>query len=230
MLQVTINNTDEVIGRLLERLKSSGWDSLLELIIDSSMFRSILETLVEDVEKRNIFYPKVAHWFRAFEECPMKKTRCIWIASLPSKYHSCATGIPYNTTDLRKSIIGESFEREIRKTFNDSAYNVPKDFTDWTRQGLLMLPCAFTNGHGRDHIELWKPFMSEVCDMLMHRFPDVPWVLLGRSGKWFEDWVKGEMLHRQHPLNSRNVPWKGDNLFKEINNILLRQGKDDFIW
>jgi uracil DNA glycosylase len=220
---------EESIERMLERLKPSGWHDSLEYIIDSTAFRMVMAKLIRDVDLQYQFYPKMMHWFRMFEECPFHVTRAAIMTGLPPRYWKMAVGIPYNTLEGRKSIVHEWFERDIRETLGDRLYVVPTDMTKWTNQGLLLLPCGLTNGHG-NHIELWKPIMVEIMDMLSHRFPDIPWVLMGRPGKWFEEFVKGEVLFRQQPLNSRNVPWKGDGMFKKINEILHAQGKDDFIW
>ena len=221
---------DDAIERMLERLKPSGWYSSFEFILDSAAFRNVLATLMHDVDLQHIFYPKMLHWFKTFEECPFSVVRTIIISGLPPKHWRTAVGIPYNTIDSRKSIVHDWFERDIRESCGDKLYAVPTDLTKWTNQGLLFLPCALTNGFERDHFELWKPVMVEIVDMLSHKFPGIPWVLMGNKAKWFEDLIDGKILFRQQPLNSRNVPWEGKGMFHEINEILLAQGKDDFIW
>jgi len=222
--------SDEVVNRILERLEPSGWHEPLEFIIDSPAFREVVSVLMRDFSRQYTFFPKIAHWFRMFEECPIKTLRAVMITNLPAKYHKASLGIPFNHANGEKTIIHEWFERDIRAAYNDKTYSIPCDLSEWTRQGLLMLPCGLTNGFHGDHLLLWRPVMVEIADMLKHRFPDAPWVLMGRTGKWFEDFAPAGILHTSHPLNSRAVKWEGEGMFKKLNTLLREQGKDEFVW
>lgn len=230
-------NLKDIQLKLYEKLKPSGWGDKLKTFILSEEFYNILEHLWEESSNGDKFTPVLKQLFRAFEECPYEKLKVIIIGKDPYPKAGVADGVAFscsNTGEIQASL--RHMYNELERTVYPDGFERNPDLARWSNQGILMLNTALTTTTGKigTHVELWKPFIAFLLDMLAHYNSGIIYVFMGNKAK---EWAKvvpqnNYKMFTIHPAAAayRGGQWNSGNLFNQINKILKRNHNFEIKW
>lgn len=234
---------EEIKQKFYQRLIPSGWAYKLKGFILSEDFTKILEFLVNESLQKRKFTPKLKQLFRAFEECPYDKLKIVIVGQDPYPHIykdeiTAADGIAFSCANYKKKEKSLVFMTdEIKRTVEQEKYNVDAlDLKVWSNQGVLMLNSALTVqlNNPETHVEIWKPFMQYLLDVIKTEKPDIIYAFLGKKAQAYKLNVGSSKSYSvMHPAsaahNSRNI-WDSKGIFKNMNDDLISLGKDPVIW
>lgn len=232
-------NLPDVQRKLYERLKQSGWGDKLKLFILSEEFRKILQELLDQSSNGAKFTPVIKQLFRAFEECPYSELKVVMIGQDPYPKAGVADGIAFscsNTGEIQASL-KYIFGNVQSTVYPDETYEQDPDLARWSNQGVLMLNTALTTTAGEigSHVELWKPFIATLLDMLAAYNPGLVYVFMGNKAK---EWAKhvpanNYKFFTTHPASAAyrgSKEWDSGNLFNQVNKIVKENFDTEIKW
>tara|TARA_R100000544_G_C2223141_1_gene58846 strand:+ start:402 stop:1085 length:684 start_codon:yes stop_codon:yes gene_type:complete len=224
-LDIDINNLRE---RLIEKLIESGWEPALSPFINGLSFDIIMNNLVTLVESGRRFTPKFKDTMNAFVECPYDDLKVIVIGQDPYPQLGVADGIAFSCSNKGKA---EKSLQYINKAIGTDHV----DLRCWANQGVLLLNTAFTvevNKIG-SHMNMWKPFVEYLFDLINRHKRDIPVIMMGRKAEEWQVNLSNQKLYKvSHPASAayRGGEWDSKNVFEEVNKELLKQQKDRITW
>lgn len=230
-------NLADVQQKLYERLVPSGWGNKLKTFILSDDFKSILETLWHESEAGDKFTPVIKQLFRAFEECPYEELKVIIIGQDPYPKANVADGIAFscsNTGQVQASL--RHMFAELERTVYPDGYEWNPDLARWSNQGVLMLNTALTTRIGKIavHVDLWKPFIAFLLDMLAFHNSGIVYVFMGNKAK---EWAKmvpanNYKCFTTHPASAayKGNQWNSGNMYNQVNKILKENYNTEIKW
>lgn len=232
-------NIDELILKLCEKLKESGWYNILKGFLLSEDFKKILITLQDNVNDGKRFTPPLSQIFKCFEECPYDTLNTIIIGEDPYTSLDYADGLLLSSGNTKK------FEMPLRvllKAINDDVYNGKKDplkmDTDLKRlshQGILLLNSSLTSEIHNDkisHYKIWEPLINYLIDMLNNN-QDYTWILMGKRTWKYEDVINDDFILKcEHPNIVKNYGdvWNSNDIFNKINEKQVSKKLKKIIW
>tara|TARA_R110002126_G_scaffold79669_8_gene197696 strand:- start:708 stop:1409 length:702 start_codon:yes stop_codon:yes gene_type:complete len=229
-------NLKHVQQKLYEKLDAAGWGKILRSFVLSSEFYNILDRLAIESNAGNNFTPIIKNIFKAFEECPYDKLSVIVIGQDPYPKQDVADGIAFSCSNSPEQsliqYIWTGLEGENISTDRD------KNLARWSNQGVLMLNSALTTQIGKvgTHVELWKPFMIYLLDMLNSHNTGLVYIFMGKSAEFFVNYVDQDMnypLLTSHPATAaynRKKEWDSKGVFTETNRILKELNNGGIKW
>lgn len=234
----------DVGNKMYQILKGSetGWENLLKGFLLSEDFFKVLKTLEDLVNDDKRFTPPLKDVFRAFTECPLDNLKVIIVGQDPYPQLGVADGIAFSCSKKDKK---EASLRYIHKAIAHTVYNdevdaevLSNDLSTWSNQGILMLNTALTTEVDKigKHMDIWKPFIGYIIDMLNSRNEQYIFVFLGKKAQEFEelvDDVRHFVLTASHPASAayaKEKMWDCSNVFNKINEILDAKELPRIIW
>lgn len=232
-------NLEEVKLKLYERLKPSGWANVLKTFILSDAFDSILLELLKEAQSGSRFTPPLKSIFRAFEECPYKDLKVVWLSQDPYPKIDIADGIAFSCKN--NSYVPASLKfifKELETTvYPTSGYTWDTDLARWSNQGILMINSAFTTQIGKvgTHYKIWEPFLAFLLDILGSFNPGLIYVFVGKVAQGWISQVKdnNHLLLCSHPASAaHNLKelWDSNDVFNKISFLMWSQYKHKMIW
>jgi uracil-DNA glycosylase len=226
-MEQTINLV-EIKEKLIEKLKPSGWANKLKGFIQSSDFDKILETLYNEREDGKRFTPPLKDVFKAFEECPEKDLKIVFIGQDPYPQLGVADGMAFSCGVTMKSQpslrnMFEAIEETVYQGF--PTYQDP-NLTRWANQGVLLLNTALTCQVDKigSHYNIWNEFVMYVFDMLNFTNSGLIFVLLGAKAQELESIIGPNhyILKASHPASAAytKTTWDCKNIFLRANEII----------
>ena len=226
-MEQTINLV-EIKEKLIEKLKPSGWANKLKGFIQSSDFNKILETLYNERENGKRFTPPLKDVFKAFEECPEKDLKIVFIGQDPYPQLGVADGMAFScgvTMKPQPSLrnMFEAIEETVYQGF--PTYQDP-NLTRWANQGVLLLNTALTCQVDKigSHYNIWNEFVMYVFDMLNFTNSGLIFVLLGAKAQELESIIGPNhyILKASHPASAAytKTTWDCKNIFLRANEII----------
>jgi uracil-DNA glycosylase len=226
-MEQTINLV-EIKEKLIEKLKPSGWANKLKGFIQSSDFDKILETLYNERENGKRFTPPLKDVFKAFEECPEKDLKIVFIGQDPYPQLGVADGMAFScgvTMKPQPSLrnMFEAIEETVYQGF--PTYQDP-NLTRWANQGVLLLNTALTCQVDKigSHYNIWNEFVMYVFDMLNFTNSGLIFVLLGAKAQELESIIGPNhyILKASHPASAAytKTTWDCKNIFLRANEII----------
>jgi uracil-DNA glycosylase len=228
-------NLKDVQQKLYEKLKPSGWDKLLRSFILSQEFYNILDRLLLESNAGDNFTPVIKNLFRAFEECPYDKLSVVVVGQDPYPKQDVADGIAFSCSN-------SNIQASLRYIFTGLdgegiEHDKGLDLAKWSNQGVLMLNTALTTRIGKigTHVELWKPFMIYLMDMLQSN-TGLIYIFMGKKAEGFLDYVDQDLnypLVTSHPASaaySKLKQWDSKGVFTETNRILKEINNGGIKW
>jgi uracil-DNA glycosylase len=226
-MEQTINLV-EIKEKLIEKLKPSGWANKLKGFIQSSDFNKILETLYNEREDGKRFTPPLKDVFKAFEECPEKDLKIVFIGQDPYPQLGVADGMAFScgvTMKPQPSLrnMFEAIEETVYQGF--PTYQDP-NLTRWANQGVLLLNTALTCQVDKigSHYNIWNEFVMYVFDMLNFTNSGLIFVLLGAKAQELESIIGPNhyILKASHPASAAytKTTWDCKNIFLRANEII----------
>lgn len=153
-------------------------------------------------------YPSGDDVFNAFKLCPLNKTKVVILGQDP--YHDgSAHGLAFST--LGK--VTPSLRVIFRELQNCGISRTSPNFTDWAKQGVLLLNTVLTvtKGKPNSHAGIgWEFFTKEVLQVLMRSKQPITFILWGKSAQTaFDDAREG--LPCEHKLILRAAHPQAEN-------------------
>lgn len=228
----------DIQQKLYNNLKESGWDRILKGFVLSDDFHSILEELLAQSQADKRFTPVLKQLFRAFEECPYDDLKIIMVGQDPYPKAEVADGVSFSCSNTMKVQPSLRFMfKELEDTVYPDGYEWNPDLTRWSNQGILMLNTALTTTVGKigSHVELWRPFMNYLLDVLGSHNNGLLYVFMGNKAK---DWSKmvpknNYKFFTTHPASAAYTgaqSWNSGNMFNQVNKVLKENYNTEIKW
>lgn len=240
---VVKDTPEELATKLSVKFKNEApdWHNMMKTVFSSEDFVKIMRSLVYLVEDDKRFTPPLKSIFRAFTECPLSSLKVIIVGQDPYPQLGVADGIAFSCSQTLKK---EASLRYIHDAISETVYqgkmlgvDMKRDLKHWSNQGVLMLNISLTTEIGKigTHLEIWKPFIAYLFDMLSSRNDEYIFVFLGKKAEAFEDLIddKHEKLFASHPASAayaKQKTWDCNDVFNKVNFILESKGKSKIIW
>lgn len=240
-IKIDPSEVAEKMNKIL-RDSGSGWHNLMKGYLVSNDFVKVLKTLEELVNDDKRFTPPLKDVFRAFTECPLDNLKVVIVGQDPYPQLGVADGIAFSCSKKDKK---EASLRYIHKAIAKTVYNDEVDFNSlsndlsgWSAQGVLMLNTALTTEVGKigKHMDIWKPFIGYLIDMLNSIDKEVIFVFLGKKAQEYEelvDDIKHFILRASHPASAaynKQKEWDCNDVFNKVNEILESREWPKIIW
>lgn len=228
----------DVKDKIFAKLKKSGWDIPLKDFIYSEDFNKIIEYLYKDSINGKKFTPQLKDIFKAFEECPYKDLKVVFLGQDPYPGKDIADGIAFScsyTKEAQPTL--QALLDEVNKTVNEG-FNISTnpDLTRWANQGVLLINTALTTTTYKvgQHYIIWQPFMAYLFDVLTWYNPGTIYVYFGKKASEWKNAVNDNnyKFELMHPATSyyREEPWDCKDVFNKINEILLDNNNQQIEW
>jgi uracil-DNA glycosylase len=228
----------DVKDKIFAKLKKSGWDIPLKDFIYSEDFNKIIEYLYKDSINGKKFTPQLKDIFKAFEECPYKDLKVVFLGQDPFPGKDIADGIAFScsyTKEAQPTL--QALLDEVNKTVNEG-FNIitNPDLTRWANQGVLLINTALTTTTYKvgQHYIIWQPFMAYLFDVLTWYNPGTIYVYFGKKASEWKNAVNDNnyKFELMHPATSyyREEPWDCKDVFNKINKILLANNNQQIEW
>ena len=191
----------EIVTKINEKLKSSGWYDELRIFLESSDFSDIITELKKKVEVDNQrFCPSLGKAFRFMEEVSCSKVKTVLLIDYAPNRLEYSDGIVLNSPNK----IIDPIQLNIVK----SSGRTTRKIDHWTEQGILMLPLSLTSRiEGKAHKKLWEPFIMRMLETINKKHPNIPWVLLGSDTWKYEEDIDSNYIKKielKTPLAERD--------------------------
>jgi uracil-DNA glycosylase len=228
----------DVKDKIFAKLKKSGWDIPLKDFIYSEDFNKIIEYLYKDSINGKKFTPQLKDIFKAFEECPYKDLKVVFLGQDPFPGKDVADGLAFScsyTKEAQPTL--QALLDEVNRTVNEGfTISTNPDLTRWANQGVLLINTALTTTMykvGQHHI-IWQPFMAYLFDVLTWYNPGTIYVYFGKKALEWKNAVNDNnyKFELMHPATSyyREEPWDCKDVFNKINEILLANNNQQIEW
>lgn len=236
-------SVEQIQQKLIDKLQDSGWSHFLRGHLFSTEFTKILEFLVNENAEGRRFTPSLKQVFRAFTECPIDKVKVVMIGQDPYPQPLVADGVAFSCGNTNKP---EASLRYILNAVEDTVSFEDRDVVDETtkfnldrlsHQGILMLNSALTTEVGKvgKHVEVWKPFMEYLIDMLNFQQSGLVWALMGKQAQQYEALIGDhhyivKSTHPAYAAYTKQPRWDCNNLFNNINKQLVDTKREKIRW
>lgn len=189
----------------------------------------------------NIICPSIRNVFKAFELCPYKECKVIFIGQDPYPQKGVATGILFgNNENISEDKLSPSLKIIKEAVIN---FEVPHNciifdqtLESWAKQGILMLNSALTCEIGKvgSHVMIWRPFMTKLLKNLSINNTALIYVLFGKQAQTLKPYINNRYNHIievEHPAYfARNNIKMPKEVFYKINNIIKGIDGVPFEW
>lgn len=231
-------NIKEIQQKLYEKLKASGWGDPLKAFILSSDFERILNTLLRESTAGQKFTPVLKQLFTAFEECPYDKVKVVVLGMDPYPYLGEADGIAFSCSNTMKPAASLRFiQKEIVDTVYKDDRKLNPDLRYLANQGVLLLNTALTTQVEKIgmHIELWRPFISFLLDMLAFKKAQLLYVFMGSKARAWNRSIPSQnyKFFTSHPASAgynNQESWDSGDVFNNINTVLKKNFNTEIQW
>lgn len=236
-------DTTKLQVQLYERLKPSGWSAHLKGFLLSQDFKNILDYLVDESQNGRHFTPRIKQLFRAFEECPYKDLKVIFLMQDPYPHLmngvTVADGIPMScsNTQVIQPSLKYVFQEIESQMYPEGGYDRDLDLKRWSNQGILLLNAAMTTTVGKTgtHYGIWQPFIVYVLDYLGWNNPGLIYAFLGKKAQEYMGGMPSNnwKFTASHPASAaylKQETWDSGGLFKKISETLKSTNNLTITW
>lgn len=213
----------EIIKKINEKLKPSGWYDCLRIFLESSHFSDIIVELKRKVdEDKQRFCPALNTAFRFLEECPYDKVTAVMLIDYSCNRLEQADGIPLSVPEGRYP---DPTPIPLFQTVHEHTAHC--DVNSWVHQGLLIVPLALTSRiEGRSHKKIWEPFIMRIIEAVNKRYPEAPWLLIGDDTHKYREDIASRHVR---PIQLKK-PMEDKRWHEWVTIILKSQGKAPINW
>ncbi|WP_107038234.1 uracil-DNA glycosylase [Brumimicrobium mesophilum] len=221
---------------MIEKLHSA-WKSILKEEISKPYFKE-LEKSIKDEYKLNTCFPKEENIFAAFNFTSFEDLKVVIIGQDPYHGMGQANGLCFSVNpDIAPPPSLINIFKELNQDLNIPIPN-NGDLSRWAKQGVLLLNATLTvRAHeAGSHQKLgWETFTDEVIQTISKEKENVIFLLWGGFAKKkakLIDAKNHEVLMSGHPspLSANRGYWFGNKHFSQVNEILVKQGKEKIKW
>lgn len=214
-------------------ITESGWNSLLSDEFKKPYFKEI-ESKIE--ASNSVVYPPQKDIFKAFELCPLEKTKVIILGQDPYHNPNEAMGLSFS---VPKNIKTPPSLKNILKEIHTDLGIIPSthgDLSTWAEQGVLLLNTILTVEHKKpaSHRNLgWQAFTDTCIQLLAQEKKGLVFMLWGNFAKGKASLINTEdhlILEASHPSPLARGAFFGCKHFSKANDYLIKQGKTAIDW
>ncbi|MDY3366636.1 uracil-DNA glycosylase [Zhenhengia yiwuensis] len=212
------------------------WDKLLKEEFNKPYYLALRQFLIEEY-RTQVIYPPKEDLFNALKATSYQDTKVVILGQDP--YHGLgqAHGMAFS---VNPGIAIPPSLRNIYKELQDSlGCSIPDNgyLMPWAKQGVLLLNTVLTvrAGQPQSHQNKgWEILTDEIINLLNQKDETVIFLLWGSPAKKKMNLItnpKHVVLTAVHPSPlSAHRGFFGCNHFKQVNEILERQGRETIDW
>lgn len=214
----------------LRHLVSDSW--LVKAEKAFTIFKISVVPTLNKLASEEVVFPAPHNIFRAFNEVPFEEVRVVILFQDPYYDEGSATGIALDNPKSRKpSPSLRNFLKEIESDLGhpSKAYENTLSYLEHLpRQGVLLLNTALTVESGKpgSHLEVWKPFATEIITALNKSEAPIVWLLLGKKAQLNKSLItnsKHTIVEGAHPSPFSAKLFFGGKFFSKVNSFLKKQ-------
>lgn len=189
----------------------------------------------------NLLCPSIRNVFKAFELCPYRELKAVFIGQDPYSQKGVATGILFgNKPDVPEDKLSPSLQviKEAVINYEIPHYGLRFDNTleSWAKQGILMINSALTcnlNQVGSD-VMIWRPFITKLLKNLSENDTAIIYVLFGKQAQTLRPYINDKTNHIievEHPAYFTRTKTKMPySVFIKVNSIVKNLTGVPFVW
>ena len=212
------------------------WRDALQSEFDQPYFAQLAAFLhAEKAAGRQIF-PPGSQIFRAFDLCPLDRTRVVILGQDPYHGYGQAMGLCFSVPQgVPAPPSLKNIFREIESDLGIRMSGSP-DLTPWARQGVLLLNAVLTvrAGEAASHGGIgWQTFTDAVIRTVSERRDGVVFLLWGayaRSKAPLINATRHLVLEAAHPSPLARGAFFGCRHFSRCNDYLVAEGQPPVDW
>lgn len=212
------------------------WKILLKEEFEKEYFSNLVEFLKEEYKTKTI-YPAGKEIFKAFDFCPVDKTKVVILGQDPYHGPNQAHGLCFSVPE--GIAVPPSLRNIYKEIKTDIGKEIPKtgNLEHWTNQGVLMLNATLTvRAHqaGSHQKKGWEIFTNAVIKKLDEKKENLIFLLWGSYAQ-----NKGQMIDpsRHYVLKSAHPSplsahrgFLGNKHFSLANEFLRSKGLKEIEW
>lgn len=227
---------DEWDMKLLQRFHYT-WYYELRDFLQSTKFKEMNRENNANRKRKDVF-PVKEKEFAVFKRS-LNDIKCVILGQDPYPT-SLANGIAFAIDDAnidmdKRPYALRTVEKALKKDFN-SPNDLPSTLANWSNQGVFLLNTALTveKGNPGSHLDLWKPFIKVVLDILAKQSEPIVWILFGEKAQAYEKYVPKNhyLLKAEHPSASyhNGTEWNHEDVFRRANKFYEEGFRKDIKW
>lgn len=199
---------------------------------------TILNATLERLSKESNYCPTPDKVFQAFVECKFEDLKVVFVGMDPYSQRGIATGLAFANAEETKPNNYSPSLKVLIDAVNKYYDDIPLGGFDctlklWCKQGVLLLNSALTvkENETGSHILLWRPFIISLLQNIVKIKPNTIFVLFGNQAKSLHKYIgNSPVIEVVHPAfcvrNKSSLP----NFFKEVDDIMIKQGSKLIYW
>lgn len=214
-------------------ITEAGWNSLLLKEFEKTYFQNIKDSISNSSSP---IYPSQENIFKAFELCPLEKTKVIILGQDPYHNPNEAMGLSFS---VPQSIKTPPSLKNIFKEIHTDLGIIPSahgNLSSWAKQGVLLLNAILTVEHKKpaSHRNLgWQAFTDTCIELLAQKKQGLVFMLWGNFAKSKAPLINTKdhlILEASHPSPLARGAFFGCKHFSKANEYLIKQGKTAIDW
>lgn len=212
------------------------WAEALAPEFEKPYFSQLAYSLHEQKAAGKVIYPSGSNIFKAFELCPLDKTRVVILGQDPYHGEGQAMGLSFSVPQGIKAPpslknIFKEIESELGIRMSGAT-----DLSPWAKQGVLLLNSVLTvlANQPASHSSLgWQSFTDAVIRTISDRCDGVVFLLWGnfaRAKASLIDAARHHILQAAHPSPLARGAFFGCGHFARTNELLIAQSQNPIDW
>ena len=214
----------------------ASWREALQNEFDRPYFADLAQRLHAEKAAGKTIFPPGPEIFRAFDLCPLDRTKVVILGQDPYHGYGQAMGLCFSVPQgVPAPPSLKNIFREIESDLGVRMSGSP-DLTPWARQGVLLLNAVLTvrAGEPTSHSGLgWQTFTDAVIRTVSDRRDGVVFLLWGnyaRSKAPLIDASRHLVLEAAHPSPLARGAFFGCRHFSRCNDYLTAHGQPPIDW
>ena len=216
----------------------ASWEELLEEEFEKEYFKNIQSFLKSEKEAGKTIYPHPENIFAAFQATPVSDVKVVILGQDPYHGDGQAHGLSFSVQEWVKVPPSlRNIYKEIKIEYPDFEIPESGNLDHWAEQWVLLLNSILTVEASKpaSHAKCgWAIFTGSVLQKLSDSQEGIIFVLWGNFARWKKGLINSDkhlILESPHPSPFSAHTWFFWNgHFKEINEILRKNGKQEIRW
>ena len=212
------------------------WREALQSEFDQPYFAALAQQLHAEKAAGRTIFPPGGEIFRAFDLCPLDRTKVVILGQDPYHGYGQAMGLCFSVPqNVPAPPSLKNIFKEIETDLGVRMSGSP-DLTPWARQGVLLLNAVLTvrAGEPTSHSGIgWQTFTDAVIRTVSERRDGVVFLLWGnyaRSKAPLIDGARHLVLEAAHPSPLARGAFFGCRPFSRCNDYLVAHGATPIDW
>ena len=212
------------------------WREALQSEFDQPYFAALAQQLHAEKAAGRTIFPPGGEIFRAFDLCPLDRTKVVILGQDPYHGYGQAMGLCFSVPqNVPAPPSLKNIFKEIETDLGVRMSGSP-DLTPWARQGVLLLNAVLTvrAGEPTSHSGIgWQTFTDAVIRTVSERRDGVVFLLWGNYARSKAPLIDGSrhlVLEAAHPSPLARGAFFGCRHFSRCNEYLTAHGASPIDW